>query len=84
MTRALADPRLDPMPFLRQALPRGLHAPRGLAPIYRTAMGLGADGADGWDASKVTGLRWPRIPFRRCALYHVSTEAKMASTTSVQ
>ncbi len=57
VTLALADPRLDPMPFLRQALPRGLHAPRGLAPIYRTVMGLGADGADGWEASKATGLR---------------------------
>ena len=30
------------------------------------------------------GLRWPRLPFRRCALYHVSTEAKMASTTSAR
>ena len=29
----------------------------GLAPIYRTVMGLGADGADGWEASKATGLR---------------------------
>ena len=29
----------------------------GLAPIYRTVMGLGADGADGWDASKATRLR---------------------------
>ena len=57
VTRALADPRLDPMPFLRQALPRGLHAPRGLAPIYRTAMGLGADRSDGWESSKLMGLR---------------------------
>ena len=32
-------------------------SPPGLAPIYRTVMGLGADGADGWDASKATGLR---------------------------
>ena len=29
----------------------------GLAPIYRTVMGLGADGADVWEASKATGLR---------------------------
>jgi len=29
----------------------------GLAPIYRTVMGLRADGADGWEASKATGLR---------------------------
>ncbi len=29
----------------------------GLAPIYRTVMGLGADRADGWEASKATGLR---------------------------
>ena len=29
----------------------------GLAPIYRTVMGLGADGADGWEASKAMGLR---------------------------
>ncbi len=29
----------------------------GLAPIYRTVMGWGADGADGLDASKATGLR---------------------------
>ena len=50
--------------------------------MYRTAMGLGADRSDGWDASKVTGLTYTRLPFRRCASYHVSTEAKMASTTS--
>ena len=29
----------------------------GLAPIHRTVMGLEADGADGWEASKATGLR---------------------------
>ena len=29
----------------------------GLAPKYWTVMGLGADGADGWEASKATGLR---------------------------
>ena len=45
----------------------------GLAPIYRTGMGLGADGADGWEASNATGLRLPRLPCRRCGLYHVST-----------
>ena len=33
------------------------HQVTGLAPIYRTVMGLGADGADGWEASKATGLR---------------------------
>ncbi|GDX71177.1 hypothetical protein LBMAG38_22680 [Chloroflexota bacterium] len=33
--------------------------PTGLAPIHRTVMGLGADGADGWEASKATGLREP-------------------------
>ena len=33
------------------------HRSSGLAPILRTVMGLGADGADGWEASKATGLR---------------------------
>ena len=36
---------------------RGVARWCGLAPIYRTVMGWGADGADGWDASKATGLR---------------------------